>query len=130
MNSMEQLSDTDLGQAVLLSQLSGKPVNVVDNVFVWNGTIMDRATAIVVLLKAYNQVPINNNVTLSLYTKYQKTFEKYTDSGVYVSVYQGEADVQAMSRMWLSKIVKRAKGSIPTLTPESVKQILISLHTV
>jgi len=130
MNSMEQLSDTDLGQAVLLSQLSGKPVNVVDNVFVWNGTIMDRATAIVVLLKAYNQVPINSNVALSLYTKYQKTFEKYADSGVYVSVYQGEADVQAMSRMWLSKIVKRAKGSIPTLTPESVKQILISLHTV
>jgi hypothetical protein len=130
MNSMEQLSDTDLGQAVLLSQLSGKPVNVVDNVFVWNGTIMDRATAIVVLLKAYNQVPINNNVTLTLYTKYQKTFEKYSDSSVYVSVYQGEADVQAMSRMWLSKIIKRAKGSIPTLTPESVKQILISLHTV
>jgi len=121
--------DIDLGQALLLSQLSGRPINVADDVFVWNSVIMDKATAIVVLLKAYNQVPVNDNVKLSLYTKYQTTFQKYSGSNVYVSVYQGENDMKALGRMWFSKLIKRAKGGIDTMPSETVKQILISLHT-
>ena len=129
MNSTEQVLDIDLGQALLLSQLSGRPINVADDVFVWNSVIMDKATAIVVLLKAYNQVPVNDNVKLSLYTKYQTTFQKYSGSNVYVSVYQGENDMKALGRMWFSKLIKRAKGGIDTMPSETVKQILISLHT-
>jgi len=108
MNSTEQVLDIDLGQALLLSQLSGRPINVADDVFVWNSVIMDKATAIVVLLKAYNQVPVNDNVKLSLYTKYQTTFQKYSGSNVYVSVYQGENDMKALGRMWFSRLIKRA----------------------
>ena len=129
MNLTEQVLDIDLGPALLLSQLSGRPINVAGDIFVWNGVIMDKATAIVVLLKAYNQVPVNDNVKLSLYTKYQTTFQKYNGSTVYVGVYHGENDMKSIGRMWFSRLIKRAKGGVDTMPSETVKQILISLHT-
>ena len=93
-------SDTDLGQAKLLSQLSGKPAKVQDDVFIWNGHMIDRATAVVALLKINNQVPVGDNVKIRLHEQYDRRFSQYRDTEDLVGV-EGEDPPQS-ARIWFN----------------------------
>ena len=53
MNSTAVFSDTEINQAKLISKLSNKPAKVANDVFIWNGVLIDRASAIVHVLCDY-----------------------------------------------------------------------------
>ena len=90
MNLTPVYSDTESNQAKLLSHLSSRPARVRDDVFVWNGCLIDRATAVVALLKINNQVPVGDSVKLRLYRAGSYTYMTLpTDKEVELRVSQG-----------------------------------------
>lgn len=130
MNLTQNLLDTELGQAALLSKLSGKPALVFDDVFAWNGKIIDRATAIMALLKVYNHVPVGDTVKLSAYKKYNDRFDPIKDSDFFVKIYQEDGkDIAREARIWFSVVCRTIQGNVTEMPKDVVKQILISLHS-
>jgi hypothetical protein len=121
MNLMAAYSDTDLNQARLMSRLSGKPAIVSDDIFMWNGILVDRASAVVALLKVYNQVPVS---TLAKTKLHQTYIDKFADQES--TVLRG--DSRTNSDIWFYKICKAIKGNVAERSAEDVKNILISLH--
>jgi len=119
MNSTAQFSDTDIDQAALMSKLSGVPAQVQPGVFVWNGILVDRASAVVSLLKVYNQVPVSTSAKNQLYNKYIKQFNQETRA---LSVTDDNSEI------WFYKLCKKIQGEVKTRTNEEIKQILIGLH--
>jgi hypothetical protein len=116
---MAQYSDTDIDQAALMSKLSGVPAQVQADVFVWNGVLVDRATAVVSLLKVYSQVPVSTSAKNQLYNKYIQKFNHEPRS---LSVTDDNSEI------WFYKLCKKIQGEVKTRTSEEVKQILIGLH--
>ncbi len=127
MNSTAVYSDTDINQAKLISQLSGRPACVQDDVFIWNGHLIDRATAIVALLKINNQVPVGDSVKLRLHQRYNQRFLKHGDIEDMVHI-STDDDPETASRIWFNIICRTIKGANELLPAETVKQILIDLH--
>lgn len=130
MNLTQQLLDTELGQAALISKLSGRPHPVFDDVFAWNGKIVDRATAIIALLKIYNQVPVNDSVKMTVFEKYTKRFNAIKDSDFFIDVYfEDTRDPAKEARIWFNKVCAAVKGDVAELPKETIKDILITLHS-
>jgi hypothetical protein len=127
MNSTAVYSDTDINQAKLISQLSGRPARVQDDVFIWNGHFIDRATAIVALLKVNNQVPVGDSVKLRLHSNYNARFLKHGDIEDMVHI-RTDDDPETASRIWFNMVCRTIKGASELLPPATVKQILIDLH--
>lgn len=121
MNLMAQYSDTDINQATLMSKLSGCPAQVCGDIFVWNGVLVDRASAIVALLKVYNQVPVSTSAKTRLHSKY---IEKFGRDLLAVSADEDQHHVE----IWFYKLCKKIQGDVKTRTNDEIKQILISLH--
>lgn len=121
MNLTAQYSATDIKQAALMSRLSGVPARVQDDIFVWNGILIDRASAVVALLKIYNQVPISTAAKTKLHSLYSDKFSKAASTMV-IDHDQDQVDI------WFYKLCKTVQGEVKTRTPEEVKQILIGLH--
>ena len=130
MNLTQTLLATELGQAALLSKLSGKPALVFDDVFAWNGKVLDRATAVMALLKVYNHVPVSDTVKLSAYKKYNKRFNPIKESDFFVGIYADDnQDVEREARIWFSVICRAIQGDVKELPKETIKQILVTLHS-
>ena len=121
-----QLSDTDIAQAKLLSHLSNRPSKVQGDVFIWNGHLIDRAVAIVALLKVSNQVPVSDKVKQRMHYNYQQKFKHYSESEDLVSGFDEEPDIAA--RKWFNAICRIIKQSAEDLPISTVKQILLDLH--
>jgi hypothetical protein len=124
--------DIDFDSANLVSKLSGKPVHIQDDLFAWNGILIDRATAIVALLKIYNQVPVGDGIKLNTARRYSAKFKNFEDLPMYVDVYATEElmnNVETMSRIWFNKLCKIIKGDVKEMHKDTVKQILITLHS-
>ena len=130
MNLIPQSLDIDFDSANLISKLSGKPVHIRDDLFAWNGILIDRATAVVALLKIYNQVPIGDSIKLNISKKYLDRFKNFEHLPMYVDVYAEEVfnDDEKLSRIWFNKVCKIVKGNVTELPKETIKQILITLH--
>jgi hypothetical protein len=127
---MHQFSDTELGQASLISKLSGRPHPVRDDIFAWNGKIIDRATAVVALLKVYNHVPVGDSVKMAMFEKYTKRFNTIRHRDFFVDVYTDDTkDPSTESKIWFNKICFAVKGDATELPKEAIKDILITLHS-
>lgn len=126
MNLTAQISDTDINQAKLISKLSGRPAHVYKDIFVWNGHLIDRATAIVLLLKTNNQVPVGDSIKLSMHKNYNAKFEQFKDCEHWADISHEEPDVAA--RMWFGLVGRELRRETP-FSHEQVKQILIDLHS-
>lgn len=130
MNLTQTLLDTELGQAALISKLSGKPAHVFDDVFAWNGKVMDRATAVIALLKIYNQVPVSDTVKMSVFEKYANRFDAIKDSDFFIDIYfEDTRDPAKEARIWFNKVCTAVKGNIAKLPNEQIKDILVTLHS-
>jgi hypothetical protein len=133
MNLTPQHLDIDFHSADLISELSGKPVHIQDDLFAWNGMLIDRATAIVALLKVYNQIPISDSIKLNSARKYLERFKHLEHLPMYVNVYDTVevtiVGAETMARIWFNKVCKIAKGSVDELPKDVVKQILVTLHS-
>jgi len=132
MNLTLQPSDIDFNSADLVSKLSGKPVHIQDDLFAWNGMLIDRATAIIALLKTYNQIPISDSIKLNSSRKYLEKFKNFEHLPMYVDVYAVEDvanSAETLARIWFNKVCKIAKGDVNELPKETVKQILVTLHS-
>jgi hypothetical protein len=127
MNSTAVYSDTDINQAKLISKLSGRPARVQDDVFIWNGHFIDRATAIVALLKVNNQVPVNDSVKIRLHNNYNNRFLNHGDIEDMVHI-RSDGDPETAARVWFSIVCRTIKGASELLPSATVKQILIDLH--
>lgn len=130
MNLTQQLLDTELGQAALVSKLSGRPQPVFDDVFAWNGKIVDKATAIIALLKVYNQVPVSDSVKISVFEKYTNRFDAIKQSDFFIDVYFDDTrDPAKEARIWFNKVCTAIKGDVAELDSNQIKDILITLHS-
>ncbi len=127
MSSTVVYSDTDIKQAQLISQLSARPARVREDVFVWNGCLIDRATAIVALLKINNQVPVADTVKLRLYKVYRERFSDYDLAERFTSI--DNENIETAARIWFNVICRTVKGSSELLNSSAVKQILVDLHS-
>lgn len=126
MNSTAQLSATDISAAKLLNKLSDKPILVSADVFVWHGHLVDRATAVVALLKNNNQVPVSDHVKQQMQENYNRRFSQYTDEEFLNVGTDKRPDVSA--RIWFNFVCRELKGHNPALQPEELKNLLIDLH--
>ena len=132
MNLMPQPLDIDFDSANLISKLSGKPVHIQADLFAWNGMLIDRATAVVALLKIYNQVPIGDGIKLNSSRKYLTRFKNFEHLPMYIDVYATEEianNPETLARIWFNKVCKIVKGDINELPKETIKQILVTLHS-
>lgn len=132
MNLMLQPLDIDFDSANLVSKLSGKPVHIQDDLFAWNGILIDRATAVVALLKTYNQIPIGDSIKLNSAKKYSDRFKNFEHLPMYVNVYVTEDianNAETLARIWFNKVCKTVKGDVNELPKDVVKQILVTLHS-
>jgi hypothetical protein len=129
-NSTVQLLDTEIQHAALLSKLSGNPSLVRDSVFVWNGVLIDKSTAIVSLLKIYCQLPVSNAVKRSLYKNYR---DKFTGLNAKYLVLQNENEETYTGGdivdIWFYRLCKAVKGSVNQRSEESIKELMIQLHS-
>ena len=126
---MEAFSDTEIGEAKLLSMLSGRPAKICGDVFAWNGHLIDRATAIVALLKINNQVPVSDGVKLRLKENYERKFASYKLSEDFADINDDKPITAA--RIWFNIVchtIKSASKDKAELKAEEVKSILIELH--
>jgi len=126
MTSMAQLSDTEINQAKLLSQLSGRPSHVKEDVFAWNGHIIDRATAVVALLKTNNAVPVSDSVKMQMHWNYNKKFKHYEDTEDLV-FNNPDHTPDTNARIWFNAVCRVIKKP-EVLSNDVMKQILIDLH--
>lgn len=130
MNLTQQLLDTELGQAALVSKLSSRPQPVFDDVFAWNGKIVDKATAIIALLKVYNQVPVSDSVKISVFEKYANRFDAIKQNDFFIDVYFDDTrDPAKEARIWFNKVCTAIKGDVAELDSNQIKDILITLHS-
>lgn len=132
MNLMLQPLDIDFDSANLVSKLSGKPVHIQDDLFAWNGILIDRATAVVALLKTYNQIPIGDSIKLNSAKKYSDRFKNFEHLPMYVNVYATEDianNAETLARIWFNKVCKTVKGDVNELSKDVIKQILVTLHS-
>ena len=127
MNSTVVFSDTEIKQAKLISQLSGRPAKVAGDVFIWNGALVDRASAVVAFLKVNNQVPVADSVKMRLHQAYDIRFANYTDSENLAGLVDEQPDKAA--RIWFNLLCRIIKGKSERLSKEVVKQILVDLHS-
>lgn len=127
MNLTPVYSDTEINQAKLLSHLSSRPARVRDDVFVWNGCLIDRATAVVALLKINNQVPVGDSVKLRLYRVYRDRFSNYEMAERLVNI--NNENPETAARIWFNVVCRTIKGSSEILNSSIVKQILVDLHS-
>ena len=127
MNSMVVFSDTEIGEAKLLSSLSGRPAKIGYDVFAWNGHLIDRATAIVALLKVNNQVPVNDSVKLRLKENYERRFAAYKITEDLADI--NDNDPLASARIWFNFVCRIIANKDKTpLSADEVKGVLIELH--
>jgi hypothetical protein len=130
MNLTQRLLDTELGQAALISKLSGRPALVFDDVFAWNGKVIDRATAVLALLKVYNHVPVSDGVKMATFERYSNRFDSIKESDYFIDVYfEDTRDPAKEARIWFNKLCTAIKGDITEFPKESIKQILVTLHS-
>ncbi len=132
MNLMLRPLDIDFDSANLVSKLSGKPVHIQDDLFAWNGILIDRATAVVALLKTYNQIPIGDGIKLNSAKKYSNRFKNFEHLPMYVDVYAVEDvanSAETLARIWFNKVCKTIKGNVNELPKDVIKQILVTLHS-
>ncbi len=134
MNLTLQPLDIDFDSANLVSKLSGKPVHIQDDLFAWNGILIDRATAIVALLKIYNHVPVGDSIKLNSLKKYSDRFKNFEDLSMYAhveiqSVEDVTTGIETVARIWFNKVCQTVKGDVKELPNDVVKQILITLHS-
>lgn len=132
MNLMLQPLDIDFDSANLVSKLSGKPVHIQNDLFAWNGILIDRATAVVALLKTYNQIPIGDGIKLNSARKYSNRFKNFEHLPMYVDVYATEDianNAETLARIWFNKVCKTIKGDVSELPKDVIKQILVTLHS-
>lgn len=124
MSSTDQPLDTDLQHAYLLSKLIDNPVKVDKDVYMWNGYVMDRETAVVALLKVYSQLPVSDSAKQSLFENYKKRWQdnKY-------AVDPNKEEFSDRSGTWFFILCKNIKGKIYKRTPFDIKQQLITLHS-
>ena len=120
------LSSKDIEEAKLLSKLSGRPAHVVADVFVWNGHLIDRATAVVALLKNNNQVPVSDSVKMRMQYNYNKKFQFYTDEP-FLNV-AADNDPATSARVWFNFVCRSVKTENTELPAEVLKSILVELH--
>ena len=126
MTSTVQLSDTEINQAKLMSQLSGRPAHVKADIFVWNGRLIDRATAVVALLKTNNAVPVSDSVKMQMHYNYLQKFRSYEDAEDLVFD-NPDRKPDENARIWFNAVCRVIKK--PEVLPNDVmKQILIDLH--
>lgn len=125
MNSTAEFSSTDIAQAKLVSKLSSAPARVSGDVFVWNDVLIDRASAVVALLKINNQVPVRDSVKVRLYQNYQKRFGDQKNT---IFLNTDETDDSTLACVWFHRLCSKVKSAEP-LGKDSVKQMLIILHT-
>lgn len=125
MTSTVVFSDTDIAQAKLVSKLSNRPARVHGDVFIWNGILIDRASAIVALLKINNQVPVNDSVKCRLYQNYETKFMELQDK---IKIKTEETDATTLAKVWFHRLCSTLKNN-ELLKNSEVKQILIDLHT-
>lgn len=129
MNLTQRLLDTELGQAALISKLSGRPAHVFDDIFAWNGKVVDRATAIIALLKVYNQVPVSDGVKISVFEKYANRFDAIKESDFFIDVYFDDTrDPTREAKIWFNKVCTAIKGDVTELSSDKIKDILVTLH--
>lgn len=126
MNVNYALSDADILAAKLLNKLSDKPTLVSADVFVWHGHLVDRATAVVALLKNNNQVPVSDHVKQQMQQNYNRRFSQYTDEK-FLNVGSDE-NPSTSARIWFNFVCRELKGANPALPPEELKNLLIDLH--
>lgn len=126
MNKNHTLSATDISVAKLLNKLSDKPTLVSADVFVWHGHLVDRATAVVALLKNNNQVPVSDHVKQQMQQNYNRRFSQYTDEEFLNVGTDQQPDVSA--RIWFNHVCRKLRGRNPALPPEELKNLLIDLH--
>jgi hypothetical protein len=130
MNLTQQLLDTELGQAALISKLSGRPAHVFDDIFAWNGKVVDRATAVIALLKVYNQVPVSDGVKISVFEKYANRFDAIKESDFFIDVYFDDTrDPTREAKIWFNKVCTAIKGDVTELSSDKIKDILVTLHS-
>jgi len=115
---------TNVNEAKLISKLSGRPAHVAGDTFVWNDELIDQATAIVILLKVNNQVPVGDSVKLRLHQAYINKFSSYLDDD---QIDDNEHSPETAARVWFSALCRSVKRKDP-LGKDVVKQILIDLH--
>ena len=127
MNSTVVFSDTEINQAKLLSHLSGRPAKVAGDIFIWNGSLVDRATAIVAFLKVNNQVPVGDSVKMRLHQAYEQRFVDYADSEDLMGITDDHPDKSA--RIWFNLLCRIIKGKSEPLSKDVVRQILVDLHS-
>ncbi len=127
MNLTDQLSDIEIGKAKLLSQLSGRPAHIAEDVFAWNGCLIDRATAIVALLKANNQVPVSDGVKMTMHQNFYDKFKDFEDTEDLV-FNDTDRDPAVNARVWFNLVCRTVKKTTESLPNDVVKQILIDLH--
>jgi len=127
MNSTVQLSDTEILEAKLVAKLSGRPVHVKGDVFVWHDHLIDRATAIVALLKSNNQVPVSDHVKMQMHENFYRKFKQFeeTEDLVFNDI---DKDPPASARIWFNFVCRKIKTTQDILPSEQVKQILLDLH--
>ena len=122
MSLTEQQLTTKIAQAKLIAQLSGNPVHVADDIFIWGDKIFDRATAIVTLLKVHNKLPVNNASRINLYKQYSKRFDVDGDDS-------DHTDISTTANIWFSRMCRTVKSAKEKRSPEDIKQQLVTLHT-
>lgn len=126
MTSTVHLLDTEIEQASLLSKLSGRPAHVKNDIFVWNGSLFDRATAIVALLKTNNSVPVSDSVKMQMHSNYLEKFGLYEDSENLV-FNNPDRPPDENARTWFNAVCRKIKKP-EVLSSDVLKQILIDLH--
>lgn len=125
MSSMVQLSAIEIAQAKLMSCFSQRPAHIKQDIFAWNGYLIDRATAVVALLKANNSVPVNDGIKMRLLENYRQRFAGYVDLEKYAD---STDQPDQVARIWFSGVCRAIKPQKEMLTPAEIKSILISLH--
>jgi hypothetical protein len=125
---MARLLDIEIEEARFLSLLSGDPVLVKDDIYIWNGVLVNRAAALVALLRIYCQLPVNNYLKTTLFRGYSIKFrevdEKYLLKNTLDDRYQiGEQGV------WFYELCGRIKGNIDHRSEQDIKRLMILLHS-
>ena len=124
---MAIVSDTDINHALLLSKLSPNPVKITDNFYMWNGYIVNRSTAVVVFLKLYSKVPVNDQIRKSLYEEYLRETEGITSP--HLCQFDGWDDDDCGYGNWFYHVCSKIKNKIDYRSQEEIRQVLAMLHS-
>jgi hypothetical protein len=129
MNLMVAPSIIDYKHAHLMSRLCDNPINVVDDVFMWHGYVVDRVTAVLCLLKIYSQLPVNDKMKLRMYKNYMDRWASNRYAVTSISSDPNAQDPVARSSVWFYRLCRKLKGNVQERSAENIKDILVLLHT-